>query len=472
MAGARRPRRPPIRVRLALWSTGGLLVVLAVVGIAMTVGLRTGLRDRAHESLSVPFRVIALQLATQPDLRLRDLLDARVPNGEHHEVIGQRLDARGDVIDRTGEPATADPMVDADALAAATRDGEWHEPRRLVGRTSDDLVVVVPIPSGSAEGFVVLAQTLAPADAEVDRLIRLFVILGPTVLLTSFVGGWWIARTSLRPVDVLTRQASVIDPELSDTTLPVPPGDDEVSRLAVALNDMLGRLRREIDRQRRFSADASHELRTPLALMTTSLDVALRSSSLPESARPTLESLHEDAARLSRIVEDLLVLSRAEAMGKIELAKAEVDLLDLAVAVAARFKGAADARNIALEVTGTPVVATVDAHLLSQALANLVDNALKFSHAGSRIDITVACDERPTISVADQGDGIPEADLERVFERFYQVDQARSTGGSGLGLAIVRTIALAHRGSVDVESAPGRGSRFTLRLPADAVVEV
>lgn len=463
---ARLVRRPSIRVRLALWSTGGLLVVMLVAGVATTAGLRNGLRDRAHESLSVPFHVIGVELATEPDLRLTEVLDSGLPRGGHNEVIGQVLDARGDVIDSSGQPATTAPMVGPAELVAATRDGEWHEPRQLPGRTSDDIVVVVPIGSGPRAGtFVVLAQTLAPADAEVDRQIRLFLTLAPAVLITSFLGGWWITRASLRPVDLLTRKAALIDPELSDATLPVPRGDDEVSRLALALNEMLDRLRREIERQRRFSADASHELRTPLALMTTSLDVALRSTTIPDDARPVLESLREDAARLSRILEDLLVLSRAEAAGQVELATAEVDLLDLAVAVAAKFRGAADARGIAIEVSGAPVIAAVDAHLLSQALANLVDNALKFSHAGNRIDITVAGDGSPTIAVADQGEGIPPGQQDRVFERFHQLDPARRTGGAGLGLAIVRSIVRAHGGTVDVDSEPGRGSTFTIRLP-------
>lgn len=442
---------------------------MVAAGFAMRVGLRNGLRDRAHASLEAPFHVVEARLVAQPESRLADLLDRGPPDGDQgNELIGQVLDAGGTVIDTTGEPTAATAMVGSAELAAATRDGHWHEPRHLAGRAAEDIVVVEPIRSGSRAGdYVVMAQTLQPTDDEVDRLTRLFLMLTPVVLATSFLGGYWIARTSLRPVDVLTRQAAVIDPGLSDTTLPVPAGDDEVSRLAQSLNDMLGRLRQEIDRQRRFSADASHELRTPLALMTTNLDVSLRSPTVPESARPILESIREDAARLNRIVDDLLFLSRAEATGHVELAASEVDLLDLVVSAASRFKSAAEARGVVIEVTGTPVVATVDGHLLSQALGNLVDNAVKFSGSGSRVVIDVARVGGACIAVTDEGPGIPAADLEKVFERFYQVDSARRTGGSGLGLAIVRSIVRAHGGSVEVESDEGHGTCFTIRLPAE-----
>jgi len=465
-AAVRWAYRPRIRVRLAFSSVLVLVLLLVFVGYALASGLRSGLRERAHESLETPFRVIELQLARDPGVHLADIF-AVSPAGEpQDEVIGQRLGADGAVVDSTGQPAVLRPVVGRAELDAALRDGEWHEARHLAGREEDDIVVVVPVSSGSGTGdFVVLAQSLASADAEVGSLLRLYALLAPLLLAAAVAGGWWIAGAALRPVDALTRRAAAIDPDVSDATLPVPPGNDEVTRLAVALNDMLARLRNALERQRQFSADASHELRSPLAVMMATLDVHLRSPDLPDEMRPLLRSLREDATRLTRVVEDLLVLSRSEAGGAVDLHTADADLLDIAVGVAGRYRTPAESRDITISVSGAPVVVRVDAQLLGQAVANLVDNAVKFGRPGGRIEIRVMDDTVPALVVSDDGPGIPPKDLPHVFERFYRADPARRVGGSGLGLAIVRAIVAAHSGTVDVSSTPGNGTRFTIRLP-------
>lgn len=460
--------RPPISIRLALWSTLAVLVAIVLLGGAMTLSLRSGLRDRAHESLEVPFRVVEHHLATHPETSLAELLDVTIPGAEtRDEVIGQILDSSGSVVDSTGQPATLEPMVGQRVLTTVRRGGEWHEPRRLTGRDADDIVVVLPILEGAtAGGFVVMAQTLEASEAEVGRMVQRFLLLVPLVLLASFIGAWTIARSALRPVDALTRQATTIDPELTDTQLPVPRGDDEVTRLAVALNEMLARLRLEIERERRFSADTSHELRTPLALMSAELDVSLRSPSTPSDVLPILTSLRADVGRLSRIVEDLLLLSRSDANGHVELAVEDIDLLDLAVTVASRFRPMGASRGIAIEVAGAPAVASADPQLLSQAIANLVDNSLKFSDTGTTITINVSGgDNAPAVTVSDEGLGIASESQALIFDRFYQVDPARTAVGSGLGLAIVDSIIRAHHGTLTVESAEGAGSAFTLELP-------
>jgi signal transduction histidine kinase len=265
----------------------------------------------------------------------------------------------------------------------------------------------------------------------------------------------------------MTRTAAALDASRPHDPIPVPRRDDELGRLARTLNTMLERLRSALDEERRFAADASHELRTPLGVMEAELEVALRSAALPESARAVLASVREEVVQLARLVENLLVLSRAEARSAVELARRPVDLLELAGVVEARFRASAVNGNLDLTVEGSPAQAWADPELILQALANLVDNALKYTPPGGAVRILVADSGQPRVEVRDSGPGIPAGELDRVFERFYRVDRSRrrTTGGAGLGLAIARRLVEAHGGRIAVASEPGRGTTFTVWLP-------
>lgn len=458
----------PIRARLTLWYALTLAVVVAGLGVTLVIELRSGLRDRAHESLEGPYRVIEAQLSKPGGPTLRQLLHQPPPAGEGpNEVIGQILDRQGRVVSSSGDPGALTPMVSATVLADAARVGQWHESRQLPGRGHEDIVVVAPLREGPWAGnFVALAQTLAPSDALVSHVVDLLLALSPLILAIALIGGWRIASAGLRPVDTLTRSAAAIDPAQSDASLPLPPRNDEIGRLARTLNGMLGRLRRALQAERRFTADASHELRTPLALMRAELEVALRSPKTPASAQPVLRSIDEEATRLSRIVENLLVLSRAEAAGEVALALRDADLLDLAVEVAGRFRVPAADRGVQLKLAGEPAMVSVDADLLEHALGNLVDNALKFSPRDTRVEVLVADGDEPSIEVVDHGPGIASDQIPLLFDRFYRTEEGRrlSSSGSGLGLSIVRSIVEAHGGRLEVQSSVGEGSRFTIRL--------
>jgi heavy metal sensor kinase len=460
----------PIRARLTLWYAGVLLLILAGVGTFVVVEMRSALRERAHDTLEASFRTVAGELASGRDTGLAAILGARgFPGEDAHEVIGQVLDGAGRVVESSGQPGSRRPMVDRAELATARRSGHWHEPRRLAGREHEDVVVVVPIRSGPRAGeFVVLAQTLEAAEAAVHRLVLLLLLAAPLALALALYGGWRVASALLRPVDDMTRTAAAIDPARSGEQLPVPPRDDELGRLAHTLNDMLSRLRRALERERRFSADTSHELRTPLGLMAAELDVRLASPRTSPDAVPVLRSLREEVSRLEHMVSDLLVLSRADAAGEVELATRSEDVLDLAVATVARFRDAADRQGIDLRIAGEPLAARVDPDLMRHAIGNLVDNALKHSSQGTTVEVLVADGTDPRIEVRDHGAGIRAEDLPHVFDRFYRVDGARdrADGGAGLGLAITRSIVEAHHGRVDAESEPGAGSTFTIHLPA------
>lgn len=461
------PSSLPVRVRLTLWYLAVFTVIFGSLGVFLVINLRSTLETNADESLELTYR--AVQDRLEAGGTLTDILHEAVIPGEsgQPEVIGQVLGAGGLVIESSGQSAVAEPVVGDDVLAVVASVGHWHGRLRLSGRDHADTVIVVRTDDHPAE-FLVLAQTLGPVSEAVRRLVWLLVVAAPVALGIAVVGGWAVARRGLKPVDTMTRAAAAIDAANPHQRLAVPPTNDEVSRLAATLNDMIDRLGRALDAERRFTADASHELRTPLGVLEAELDVAIRSSRTPPAAKDVLLSMQDEVTGLGRIVNNLLLLSRSEAVG-MPLDRRSDDVLDVALAVTARLGARAASRGVELTVGGGPALAAIDRELLTQALTNLVDNALTHTDRGGSVTVTVTDGEHATVSIADTGAGIPADEMPRIFDRFHRVDRSRDRdrGGAGLGLEITRRIIEAHGGRIGVASEFGRGSTFTIDLPAD-----
>jgi signal transduction histidine kinase len=260
----------------------------------------------------------------------------------------------------------------------------------------------------------------------------------------------------------MTARAAAIDLDRIGERVAVPPTGDEVARLATTLNAMLDRIEHGVHEQHRLVADASHELRSPLAAMRAELDVSLRADDLQPAARAVLESAREEVDRMTRTVDDLLVLASLDE-GRLELLVEPLDLRDVAERAVAKLRPLAGARGVTLTAGGAEAPALADAEHLDHALRNLVENAIKFGPEGGVVDVTTwARAGEVGVTVRDDGPGV-EPDLrEQVFDRFFRADpsRARATGGGGLGLAITREIALAHGGRVWVDDA----SAFSLAL--------
>jgi signal transduction histidine kinase len=243
----------------------------------------------------------------------------------------------------------------------------------------------------------------------------------------------------------------------------VPPAGDEVSRLAVTLNEMLARLQAAVEHERRFVADASHELRTPLALLRTELDLALRRPRSHEELESALRSAAEETQRLSRLADDLLLIARAD-QGLLPIRLEVVGAGDLLADAATRFASQADSLGRKLRVEDTALNVEADPLRVGQALVNLVDNAL--THGRGTVEL--AADERDGVvelHVRDGGSGFPDDFRSRAFDRFSRADEARSRGGSGLGLSIVELVARAHGGAAGVANTPSGGADVWIALP-------
>jgi heavy metal sensor kinase len=300
-------------------------------------------------------------------------------------------------------------------------------------------------------------------------LARAMLFMAPAMLLLASGGGLFLANRALAPIDRITRTAQRISAEDLSGRLNLRGPEDEVGRLARTFDAMLARLQSAFEQQRRFTADASHELRTPLTAMIGQIDVAIERPRDSESYRATLIEVREQASRLARLSNDLLLLARADIQSAPQSAEL-IDLSSLLPAIVAQVEplAAAKQQEVVLD-RSTPLLVRGNEDDLIRLFLNLLDNAIRYTPQGGQITIGSAHeDDCLAISVADTGPGVAAEHLPRLFDRFFRADRARNRaqGGSGLGLAIAQSIAQAHGGRLLVQSTIGHGSTFTAVLPA------
>jgi heavy metal sensor kinase len=316
--------------------------------------------------------------------------------------------------------------------------------------------------------LVRVATSEIPERRELANLLLGLGLVFPVTALVAGAGGMLLARRALSPLVRMAERAHRLSAERLGERMPVEDPDEELGDLGRAFNDALARLDSSFDRMRRFSADVSHELRTPLTALRTVGEVGLQRSKSSEAYQEVIGSMLEEADRLTRLVESLLQLSRADA-GELQLAPEWVTCCDLACEVATHLAVLAEDRGQTLAVdAAVRRCVLVDRMVFRQALVNLVDNAIKYSPPNSTLRIGAQLVEDGIFfEVADQGPGIAVEHQTRVFDRFYRVDPGRSRdrGGHGLGLAFVKWAAEAHAGSVELHSRLGEGSRFRIKLP-------
>jgi len=318
---------------------------------------------------------------------------------------------------------------------------------------------------------------LASQHPESELLEHIRIALGwliPFTIVLASAGGYFLARKSLAPVAGMTAQADHIGESTIHDRLPIQNPQDELGRLAATFNRLLDRLDAAFDRQRRFIADASHELRTPLAILQGESEVALsKETRSAEEYRESLGILHQEARRLSRVVDDMFTLSRADA-GQYQVTPRGFYLDELAADCVQSVRSLAAAKSIALSLDCAhelPIVA--DESLIRRMLLNLLDNSIKYTPEGGMVSLTTrATSTEAEIAVSNNGPGIPAELQPRIFERFFRGDQARTRShpesGAGLGLSISKWIAEVHHGALELTRSNPAGTVFTARLPKPA----
>ena len=350
---------------------------------------------------------------------------------------------------------------------------EDTEPSPSTVRLADGTRVRMAASIPSVDGrrvFLRVAHSEQGLWQEMEELVSVLLLALPLALVLAGFSGFALARKALAPIDVMAHKAERISAERLNERLPVENPEDELGHLARAFNATLARLEAAFDQLRRFTADASHELRTPLTAIRSVGEVALQTPRSVTEYRDVIGSMLEETDRLTRLVDSLLTLSRADA-GHIQVQRTDISLLGLAQEAISLVEILAEEKRQRISVEGEPgLIVSGDRLILRQALINLIDNAIKYSPVGAEIRVRVGAgkDSQIFVEVVDQGPGVSTEHQSKIFDRFYRVDSARSRewGGAGLGLAIARWAVEVHGGQITLQSADGQGSTFRVALPS------
>jgi signal transduction histidine kinase len=447
----RRPRELTLRARLMLVSVIALTLGLAVGGVLLVVVLNFALLQAVNSEAVDTARGVAKLI------EVNELSDP-VPVNAPMQV--QVVNAQNQILEASAGTDRLTSMLDAGQLKRAQDGSVFTVPGNRVGADGQARVAVAVTGPPTRPTYVLVARSTGDLAQGVRILAVTLLVAFPLLIALLGVVLWRVLGAALNPVVALTAGAEEITGGTRAGRLPVPPSRDEIHRLAVTLNGMLHRLDTARARQRAFVADAAHELRSPLTNMRTELEVAQH---LPDTTDwPQLTGdLLTDVDRLSRLVDDLLLLARADdGTARAPARRLEdVELGQFLFDLAARYPG------VSYRPPSSPLHVPADPDGLARMIGNLLDNAVR--HKTSQVRLSAEPDgDYQRITVTDDGPGIPPVDRERVFDRFTRLDDARArdAGGSGLGLAIVRELVRRHRGSVTLSDA-GPGLRVDVRLP-------
>jgi two-component system OmpR family sensor kinase len=450
----------PLKLRTKLTAVfGGLMVVLlASAGIFLYLGLRSGLDSAIDDGLESRADVLAGQAGSA--------LGGRGSDDAFAQVLGRN----GQVLDDDGFATR--PLLTAGEISALGESGHLDRPLPLEegeDDEEDDRARIYAVLDG--DRVVVAGTSLEDRDEALSTLLSLLLVGGPAVLSVVLLVAWLLAGAALKPVRRMARQAARISEGDLSRRLEAPTTGDEIAELGESLNHMLARLENAFEKERRFVDDASHELRTPLAILRTELELAMKGTRTRAELVQAVASAAEEAGRVNRLAEDLLLLARSD-RGKLALRPEPSEAAELLDEAAELYRKPAAVRNITLQTSAEPgLELMVDRPAMRRALGNLIANAVE--HASEGTTVTLAAAREGTnivIFVSDAGPGFPEGFVERAFDPFTRSDSGRSRaeGGTGLGLAIVKGVVTAHGGRVSARNLPEGGAEVQVVLPASS----
>ena len=472
-------RPKSLRARLALWHAGILALTLITLDGLTLFLLNRYLISRSDDALLDYADTTARTIATQ---LYQASLPGRTPPERFLNNSRQELGRLVQVIDRFGKPIDVSDALKSQSISPSMTARIEAQKGRVFWETRLDLgehpfrVITVPVMMGKDTPYLVMAAaSLEGVQEALQRTVMILSVLTPTVFVISLLGGWLLVGRSLKPVHEMTRTALAIEHTNLDRRIQPPSTDDEIARLASAFNEMIARLDKSFRQIQQFSADASHELKTPLTTMRGEAEVALMADLKPEQYKTALRSIVDEVERMSAIVDNLLLLARADAE-QIQIRKERVALHELVMEVFEQLAPVARKREISLDVEEIEAADVEgDPLWLRQIVTNLINNAVKYTPPGGSVTIGLSSSSihEARVVIRDTGPGIPEEHLPHIFDRFYRVDPGRSrdAGGVGLGLNIAQWAAEAHGGHIGVESEVGKGTKFTLCLPVVSKVD-
>jgi heavy metal sensor kinase len=455
-------RAPGIRLRLTAWYSLILALSLCLFGSGAYFAMKGSIRAIVNAELRQRLEGV------------RQIIDEDAPHGpaaledelrEYSDGLGQGGLVR--VSDAGGRTFYASRGLETPPENARGRISQ--APFRIEINGEEFRVLRETIQVAGIPYDVTVGNSVNDFDRALARFRLALYAAVPMFLLLATFGGYWISRSALAPVDEITQAARNIGAQDLARRLTVPRTGDELERLASTLNEMLARLDASFQRTTRFTADASHELRTPVSVMRTSAELALRKPRTDAEYKESLSQILHESERVSQLIEQLLVIARADANSG-SIAMQRLDLAEPLREACLHARPAADAKQVAFResIPLQPLRILGDAVSLERLFHILLDNAVKYTPGGGQIEVHLSTRDSFAIAeVRDSGIGISPEDMPHIFDRFYRADRARTreSGGIGLGLAIGRWIAEAHRGEIQGESGPSQGSTFRVRFP-------
>ncbi len=452
-----------IRFRLTTWYFCSLAVVLGLFALAVWYGMESSMLKAVDHDLRLRSedvqQFIDRELASTPG-ELVDDFQEQATLGLGGGLLEVR-DSAGRVLFRSarlGKAQLVHGTADS-AIEYTTRRGN-----RLNLRIATSTINI------RGQRFNIgVAESLHEFQESRESFEGILVLLALPSLLLAALGGLWLSGRALSPVDRITSQARRISISNLETRLQPPAAKDELQRLVVTLNEMLERIDSAVKRMVQFTADASHELRAPLTLIYTAAEFSLRRERTREELLNAMRHILRESGRTSRMVDDLLLLARADS-GRDSSMQAPVDLCVSARSAVEQVIILAEPKGIEVNSRIPEAAAIVegDEAALSRLWLILLDNAIKYGNAGGKIDFEIAIEDAAVVvRVTDNGVGIAPEELPHIFDRFWRADKvrSRSMGGAGLGLSIAQWVVQHHRGRITVVSEVGKGSQFSVRLP-------
>ncbi|HNT43146.1 MAG TPA: ATP-binding protein [Syntrophorhabdaceae bacterium] len=460
----------PIKWKLTLWYGG----ILALILVTFSSGVYIYFQNSLQKSIDTKIKSIAEVLASSMtethgqslfgnfERYLENALGKK-PKGKFIQII----DASGKIGARLNDLEAEAVPVSFVTLERALK-GETVYETLESARPRLRMITMPILDSKKVTSIVQVGSSLEEFEDTMKRLLIIMIISIITSISATIVVGYFMAKKTMKPVDQIRRAAVKISSTNLDERIDIKKGrKDELGRLAETFNAMISRLKDSFQRINQFSIDVSHELKTPLTILKGETELALRKERTNQEYRRSMQSNLEEIDRMSRIIDDLLLLSKAETKD-IGMNLEKVDLRDLLAGVCLNMKLFGENKGVEVVVRDLEDIRIVGDELkLRRMITNVVENGIKYGHPGGHVTVSsykqngFAC-----INVEDDGPGISGEDIKYIFDRFYRADRSRKReSGSGLGLSISKWIAEAHKGTIEVESKPAAGSLFTIKLP-------
>ncbi|MBS3907121.1 MAG: HAMP domain-containing protein [Syntrophaceae bacterium] len=486
-----------LRFKLTLW----YVLILGILLISFSSFLYLTLSRSLYRDVDHKLRSLAELIALESTSPLSKFgfgnIDQTLEASMNLKPIGkfiQVLDESGR-IGRTSENLKSVQLpISLNALRNGSKGLITYETNHSLGNTPLRIITYPVKENNQVTKMIQVASSLEDVEDAINTLLVILIVTVPSILVIASLGGQFLANKALKPVDRVTQAARMITSQNLNQRIQTLKVKDEISRLIDTFNEMISRLDQSFRQVKQFTTDASHELKTPLTILKGEVEVALRKKRPLHEYEQVLESNLEEIDRMSKIVEDLLLLSKAD-IGEIRLNREDIHLTRFIAGLTEQMKILAQPKNIRIEISNhqNEIHVLGDTLRMRELFINLIENGIKYTEAGGSILITLTKETDPPpealrragdsvnpltpkekkaapfakIIVADTGIGIAREDQEKIFNRFFRVDKARSReqGGSGLGLSICKWIVEAHQGEITVESEPGKGSSFIVKLP-------